>query len=198
MANTTGTDSFMPPSQTVSTATNFTVSLWVYPTYVTDTVNYHGRFLFRRQNASGYGHGIYLHSSTAKPTTELKVSAGSVSATGTNAWTAGAWNHLVYTVDSSNNWAFYLNGAANGSGTYTSGYRFTEASGDTFYYIRPSSWWTMMEGTHDELRLMEEVVSASWVTAEYNNGNSPATFYAVGNETGTSGTRRGRAVVIGE
>jgi hypothetical protein len=39
-----------------------------------------------------------------------------------------------------------------------------------------------MLGTIDEVRILNSARSISWITTEYNNQNSPATFHYLGNQ----------------
>ena len=40
------------------------------------------------------------------------------------------------------------------------------------------------DGTIDEVRVSNSIRSAGWVLTEYNNQNSPSTFYSVSSESG--------------
>ena len=45
-----------------------------------------------------------------------------------------------------------------------------------------------LEGSLSELRAIQDVKSSDWISAEFSNQNSPATFYAVGGEETDGGT----------
>jgi subtilase family serine protease len=85
----------------------------------------------------------------------------------------GAWTQVVGTYDGTT-WKIYFNGAlanssATGSITYSAsaplyfGYLFNVAGLEV-----------------DEVRISNTARSADWITTEYNNQNSPSTFYSVG------------------
>jgi outer membrane protein assembly factor BamB len=56
----------------------------------------------------------------------------------------------------------------------------------------------LIDGLIDEVRISNVARSAAWITTEYNNQSSPATFYSsVGGEQQTTGTTGARQTVIG-
>lgn len=74
----------------------------------------------------------------------------------------------------------FLNGVSVASSTFTNtpstrtGFNIAKNpsdSGDTFH-----------KGNLDEFRISTSARSSSWILAEYNNQNSPSTFYAIGSE----------------
>lgn len=76
----------------------------------------------------------------------------------------------------------YVDGTLLKSFTNTWG---TSASSDLYIgaYITPSDYY---DGMIDEFRIKASADTANWETTEYNNQNSPSTFYSVGNELGGS------------
>jgi hypothetical protein len=42
--------------------------------------------------------------------------------------------------------------------------------------------WGWFDGILDEVRISNSARSAFWISTEYNNQNSPATFYSLGNQ----------------
>jgi hypothetical protein len=40
-----------------------------------------------------------------------------------------------------------------------------------------------MDGIIDELKVSNTARSASWIAAEYNNQNTPGSFYAIGTQS---------------
>jgi len=96
---------------------------------------------------------------------------------------AGAWT-LVHGTWDGTNWKVYINGVADA----------TTAS-DTFTTTNSTNWGIGVDettgfgnveffgGLIDEVRLSSVARSADWVLTEYNNQNSPSTFYTVGTET---------------
>lgn len=84
----------------------------------------------------------------------------------------GSWVHIAMTHDGSNI-RYYYNGATDGVIAQTA---FT-MNIDKSFKDTPSS--NTLRGAMDELRISSAVRSASWILAEYNNQNSPSTFYTI-------------------
>lgn len=96
--------------------------------------------------------------------------------------------HAAFTI-SGDDYVFYLNGSSDGSGT------FVEAAGDRSVGSTSTNLQigarskddgqkdaNMFDGIIDEVRVSNSVRDASWISAEYNNQNSPGTFYTLGSE----------------
>lgn len=84
----------------------------------------------------------------------------------------GSWVHIAMTHDGSNI-RYYYNGATDGvvaKGAFTMNIDRSFKDSTTSNTIR---------GAMDELRISSSVRSASWILAEYNNQNSPSTFYSI-------------------
>lgn len=105
--------------------------------------------------------------------------ANIASSTGTIA--ATTWTHFGVTYDASDNYVFYLNGAASGSGAAGSGFN---ASTNRLARLGEDGGGDRLDAYLDEIRKSNVIRSASWILAEYNNQNSPSTFYSVGSEVG--------------
>lgn len=82
-----------------------------------------------------------------------------------------AWSHVAVTYDGATV-RFYVNGAAAGTSAATQ----TFAAGN--YQIGAAANGENWVGNLDELHLSTSIRSADWLAAEYNNQNSPSTFYA--------------------
>lgn len=95
--------------------------------------------------------------------------------------TLNTWNYCVGTYDGST-MRIYLNGAADDSGGHSqSGASDTSSAGLLVGHV--ASTTNYMNGSIDEARMSKAIArGADWITAEYNNQNSPSTFYAVGTE----------------
>lgn len=95
--------------------------------------------------------------------------------------TAGTWAYWCDAVTTASSIGFYLNGAAqtlSSVGSYFSNdpnYRTIGARNYSGY----SHFWN---GTVDEVRISNIVRSASWISTEYSNQQSPSSFYSVGSE----------------
>jgi uncharacterized repeat protein (TIGR01451 family) len=95
----------------------------------------------------------------------------------------GSWHYAVLTFGS-NTLKLYVNGSLIGSVS-------TTGAENTTGYFRLGSYklsgWTsgsngFFGGSLDEARVAFTVRSAGWILTEYNNQNSPSTFYSVGSE----------------
>lgn len=85
---------------------------------------------------------------------------------------------------------FIINGASVGNGSGASaGSGATSIYNSTTDFIigRYSGTYPETDALFDEVRLYAGNRANSWHTTEYNNQNSPSTFYATGNEVGASG-----------
>jgi hypothetical protein len=87
----------------------------------------------------------------------------------------------------------YINGAEVASNTTNSNPQ-NIWDGQALWVGKVQSDGVNWQGVVDELRVSLSARSADWILAEYNNQNSPSTFYTVGAESGSSGARR-RAII---
>ncbi|MDD1662133.1 MAG: LamG domain-containing protein [Methanomicrobiales archaeon] len=90
----------------------------------------------------------------------------------------GTWNYYAITYDG-NKARWYLNGTQIGSG-----FEFDYDTADSHVFIgyesdSGQSSVTYMNGMVDEVRVASKARSSSWIQTEYNNQNSPSTFYSV-------------------
>ncbi|RZM21772.1 MAG: hypothetical protein EOO88_31555, partial [Pedobacter sp.] len=94
------------------------------------------------------------------------------------------WSHIAVTI-SGNTVTHYLNGQVNGVGELpASG---TGANGtDKVYIGTRSDFATALRGRLDEVRILNESLSANWIKTEYNNQLAPANFYTISEEIGTA------------
>jgi hypothetical protein len=167
----------------------FTLSAWVYanslPTWGTIIKNW-------GESAGGAFHfGLY----SSDGTLDLFVSNSGGSAANTNegaTFPTGSFQHVVAVADGSFI-RLYRNGSAVGSPTAYDGTLLTSFT-YTNIAAKPSDtggaagaaagYW---DGKIDEIRISDSARSADWITAEYNNQNSPGTFESFGSRTAVSG-----------
>jgi hypothetical protein len=100
--------------------------------------------------------------------------------------TLNAWNYVVVTYDSSstsNNPSIYINGVnqtvteqRSPSNNFQSDALYNLSIGN-----RPGRGYTF-DGTIDEIRALNSILSPDWITTEYNNQRRPSTFAFLGNE----------------
>lgn len=87
-----------------------------------------------------------------------------------------AWNHIALTWDSAAPATkLYLNGAQIGSTNTTNA---TEDTSTATAYVgySPQDSKSMANGSLDEFRLLDAVLTADWIKAEYNAANDPSAF----------------------
>ena len=104
--------------------------------------------------------------------------------TNTTSWSAGTPYYVTLTYNATGGYnMIYINGSQNSS-TFSGATRGTTPYSTHFAigasYNTPNNYFN---GTIDEVRVSNSVRTPDWITAEYNNQNSPSTFYTVGSET---------------
>lgn len=104
-------------------------------------------------------------------------SSGQVNYTPTNTFPLTQWFHLAITYNGANV-IFYYNGTAIYSPAETKSI-YTSATSTSIGWDTYSGYFT---GMIDEVRLSSVARSADWIATEYNNQNSPNTFYTVSAE----------------
>ena len=85
----------------------------------------------------------------------------------------GTEHHVLFSVDAAGNWAFYVNGSPDGSGTYSVNRHHAGSSAQINIgaVYRSSNWHDLLcEGHLTDLRVSESIaLGADWAYAEYNN-----------------------------
>jgi len=90
------------------------------------------------------------------------------------------WHKIDATISTSNLLSLYIDGVLKATGqggvtgTKTANIRLGQYGGGGYRY----------NGVADELRISNAAQSASWITTEYNNTNSPSSFMSVGAQSG--------------
>lgn len=98
--------------------------------------------------------------------------------------TTGVWMQVGYTrVTGTTTGTLYLNGASDGTLTDSSGDM--GSAGDNLSFGNSTNNGGKFDGQIDEVRISTVARSANWITTEYNNISSLATFYSIGSETTT-------------
>ncbi len=139
-------------------ATDFTISAWALnPVSSWKTIV---------ANAQGDTNGWSFRTS-ASGQIELVLGNGSSGTYTTGTTTAPAgWVHMTATfVDSSNTVSFFLNGAADGTDTFTS----TLTASDYLAIGRRPTGGNSYDNWLDEVRISKKSRSADWIQTEYNN-----------------------------
>ncbi len=183
-ASFNGTSNYirMASTYTVS-STSLTISMWLNPTALPPSG--YADELFTQRQTAGNGDADFgtdlLSNGTLFFYNSSNAYAQSSECTSTATASTGTWTLYTAVVDSTNAAIYlYVNGIPNtictltdpltnnGSTSLRSGYEFD--SGNTQFY----------SGIIDELEFSNSVRSPGWIATQYNNQNSPGTFYSLG------------------
>ena len=111
----------------------------------------------------------------------------------TDTFTAGSWNYL-YVERNGSNIKTAINSNTPETGTISSPRTYTtsnarQGAGQNLTGGGPGETYG---GNIDEMRLRISLLSNNWITTEYNNQNSPSTFYSVAAVAGSSAAQAAR------
>lgn len=113
--------------------------------------------------------------------------AGSGNVNSTGATNDNDWSKFTLTADDVNDEVkMYLEGSLDS--THTSWNREFADNGQAFLIGFDGQSEYVTAGVIDEVRIRNEVLDGDWEATEYNNQNSPSTFYSIGNEQGGGAT----------
>jgi RHS repeat-associated protein len=104
-----------------------------------------------------------------------------VYATSNQSVSDNSWSYVTVTVAGSptqgGTATIYINGVANGTASVDP----VQSNDDSAQplYLGNVSWNWPFTGTMDEFRISNTIRSADWIAAEFNNQNSPSTFYGL-------------------
>lgn len=140
----------------------------------------------QNNGAGGYGwyQNRYYDNSSNRSLHWIRMNSSSLDATLAESITlaTSTWYHIAQTFDGSSINEGWNNGISKG--TWDSSGFYNQASDQGFRlggYWDPTSKGTLKGGI-DELRLFDGEYPSGWVKTEYNNHNSPNTFYSVGSQ----------------
>ena len=167
----------VPDATSLNFGNGLTISTWIYSIDATPSAQ--TGILSKTAIGSGFEFNLNIEvngkisywNSTDGTTTQGSVNSSS--ATTDNTW------HQVASVYNNSNYLIYLDSTAGSTNA---------ASGDIFNGTEPlnigrypSSGW-YFDGPIDEVRIANTARSASWISTEYQNQNSPSTFYNLGSQ----------------
>lgn len=162
---------------------DLTFSAWVKPTSLS---NYNGVLSRCNSNIPDPYDWYIIASGEAGKGGKLRFYGGdgslSANVDGTTAISTGVWSHVAVKM-SSTTCTHYVNGATAGSGTLSQS---RTGHTRTLYVGNRADNATMFGGSLDEIRIANVARGTEWLLSEYNNQNSPSTFYTVGSETSSS------------
>src|SRR5205814_3084944 len=177
----------IPSSNSFKPSGAITLEAWVNPASVVA----YGKFICLDYRADGTWNSPWASYALNWNASTQGLSMGVVnggSLTGVNSAgtiSLNAWSHIAGTFDSSSHVeAIYLNGSRDSTVTNNGTAIDYSTSQDLALGQRspysPGEGWN---GLVDELRISSVARSADWISAEYNNQNSPATFDTFGTES---------------
>lgn len=128
--------------------------------------------------------GAYMLGLDFDNTPYWRIHNGSVqTADDTNEAQLSTWEYLTGTYDGGLMY-FYRNGIL--AATLPAPGNITNSSGNFFMGTSDGTASNAFAGILDEVRISSTVRSRSWIQTEYNNQNSPSTFYTVGTESASA------------
>ncbi len=160
----------------LNVTTNLTMEAWVYLADSTTDQKIFGK----TNNAPNYGYILGVQNGGLYP--EIWDSAGTHRTFNSGTVASNQWVHLAVTWTTGGNMVGYVNGAQVNSisaGTNPLG------TNTNPLIMGAAPWWTggyLVNGRIDEVRISSAARSTAWIQTEYNNQNSPATFYSVETE----------------
>jgi RHS repeat-associated protein len=171
----------------------FTLQAWIYPTQYTD----YARVLNKAfsSNSSPYlTYGLLFETAASKQIGLAFDHAGSgVGLVSTETISLNQWTHVVGTYDGTSLKLFIngtLDSSAAASGSIDAVSTPTEIGYNSAYTVQSFT------GNIDEVRISSIARSADWIATEYNNQNSPSTFYSMGAGDWSNGYAYQSAITI--
>ncbi len=183
-----GTSSYASSPIPGSTATsNFTLQSWIKPNDL-DTP-----FTFVQNGADngidgGSGYGIGLNGSAGGGGRLTALLSGITWLDSGSAFVStSSWHSTAMVRDAGGTIDFYAD-AVQAPLTYS---QTPNAANTNFTIGSLTTGHGFYNGSVDEVRILDTALGADWIATEYNNENSPSTFYTVGDETALTTTSRG-------
>jgi RHS repeat-associated protein len=168
---TGGTNNSISTTNSITADSNpFTYSFWVNSAGG-------GTTIYRGQD--GFGNGWSANLAVASRFTFYIVNSSSsqVSLTSNSTVATNTWYHIVAVWTAGPGMRLYVNGVLDNSNTDTSTGLRRSTKGLQLLISNGSS---SFNGLLDEVEISNAARSGDWIAAEYNNQNSPATFYSIG------------------
>ncbi len=173
----------VPSSPSLQPSTQLTLSFWInqygaQPDWVRP-------ILYGQDSVNPWGaYGFYIDPSSDNNLNFVLGSTNNNYGLGVATLATSTWQYIVGTFDGTT-MKLYLDG--NQISTRNDSFSIGDYDGTTGLSMG-SSWsnWADWTGYLDEIRVASTTRSADWIKTEYNNQNSPATFYALGATSGGS------------
>jgi len=180
--NVDGTNDYIKTSSTnflPLIGNNYTLSTWIKDDTAASTLNstFHRIISFANGTIN-----VQLGLATDGPGTERIFYIQESNSSNVKQVTAGnatlTWHHVVATSNGSN-WNIYLDGNLSNDGTTTNSGSTIDTTNTGNLYVGQRSNGGYVNGNIDNVQISNIARSSSWIATEYNNQNSPETFYSV-------------------
>jgi YD repeat-containing protein len=177
----------IPSSSSFKPSGAVTLEAWVNPTSITAwnkviSLDYRADGTW---NSPYVSYAVAMNSSAQSIAFHVSNAGALTTQTSTGTISLNAWSHVVATFDTSSHaQTIYLNGTRDSTLTNNGTSIDYGTSQDlTLGQRSPYSTGEGWIGLLDEVRVSTVARSADWVTTEYNDQNSPSTFFSVGSES---------------
>lgn len=156
----------------------FTMSAWIKPDSIGNSL---GRIFDKSTATNGSGGFYYTLSLSGGGTGGLgfTVNNGTPAESTKSVISYSEWNYVAITVTSGALAQHYLNGLATGSSATTGALSGITTTNALRIGARSGATDRNFDGVIDEARITTAVLSADWLMTEYNNQNSPTTFWKI-------------------
>jgi len=176
--NYDGIDDYIRINPTGTLSGSFTVSTWVK---VSDAENSYTIFGTRNGDDMSFDfkleNGETIHGDIGNGTDWITNEADA-----NLSYSYNTWYQITYVITPIG-YTIYLDGNEAASGSYPEDTPLLFDSGHNLFIGQVGYDEELFNGVIDEVRISDIARSGDWIQTEYNNQNSPSTFYSLGNET---------------
>ncbi len=153
-----------------------TISSWAYSTSFSGAHHY----IIGHTTTPPYANRLQLYTNDAAGNLDLGFGGSHTENTNIYNFNTSEWYYVVLTWDNPN-YTVYVNGNSEATGTYASFgtlQTFLDIGNNGYAASRAENW----VGDIDETRMSVIQRSAAWIETEFNNQDSPGTFFTLGSE----------------
>jgi hypothetical protein len=174
----TGTNYIQTPLNGM-TSNNGSISFWGRVTTYAASTYFFGE---TTNQGGGYTNRIQLYTGDASGNLYLGMGGNHTQQSNIQTMALNTWYHIALTWNATTGgngtYWIYVNGVQQGTGAY-SGYNAIHTFGDLGNDGNAGQRTEEITGDMDEVHANSTTLSSGWILTEYNNQNSPSTFYSV-------------------